>query len=169
METDTDAAPLVSIRTMNVVVAVVLLAVAAIVIMDSIRLGIGWTESQGPAAGYFPFYIGVLLALASGFNLLRALRLERTSSRNVFVTRPAFKRVLAVFLPLAAYVLVLTYIGIYVASAIYIALFMWYFGGYSPARGALVGVSVAVVLFLIFEVWFLVPLPKGPVEAMLGY
>jgi putative tricarboxylic transport membrane protein len=25
------------------------------------------------------------------------------------------------------------------------------------------------VLFMMFEVWFLVPLPKGPLEDMLGY
>ena len=73
------------------------------------------------------------------------------------------------FLPLAGYVLVLSSIGIYVASAIYIALFMWYFGAYRLTRGVLVGAAVAVMLFLMFEVWFLVPLPKGPIEAWLGY
>ena len=163
------AAPLASIRTTNVVVAALLMVVAAIVIVDSLRLGTGWTESQGPAAGYFPFYIGVLLALASAVNLLRAVFLNTAIGDGVFVTRPAFRRVLAVFLPLVAYVLVLTYIGIYVASAVYIALFMWYFGQYRLPRGLLVGSAIAVVLFLMFEVWFLVPLPKGPVEALLGY
>jgi hypothetical protein len=77
--------------------------------------------------------------------------------------------VLAVLLPLAAYVAVLGLIGIYVASAIYVALFMWRFGRFPLVRGAIVGGAIAVVLFLMFEVWFLVPLPKGPVEGMLGY
>ena len=76
---------------------------------------------------------------------------------------------LAVLLPLAAYVAVLGFIGIYVASAVYVALFMWRFGRYPLVRGAIVGVAIAVVLFLMFEVWFLVPLPKGPVESLLGY
>jgi putative tricarboxylic transport membrane protein len=160
-----EPAPLVSVRTMNVVVAALLMIVAGIVVMDSLRLGVGWTD-EGPAAGYFPFYIGLILAAASGVNLLQALRADRL---RTFVTKPAFRSVLAVLLPLVAYVLVLGYVGIYVASAAYIALFMWRFGHYSLGKGAVVGIAVAVALFLMFEVWFLVPLPKGPVESLLGY
>jgi hypothetical protein len=160
-----EPAPLVSVRTMNVVVAVMLMIVAGIVVMDSLRLGVGWT-AEGPAAGYFPFYIGLILAVASGVNLLQGLRGDRL---RTFVTKPAFRSVLAVLLPLVAYVLVLGYVGIYVASAAYIALFMWHFGHYSLGKGAIVGIAVAIALFLMFEVWFLVPLPKGPVESLFGY
>ena len=159
------AAPLVSVRTMNIVVAAILMITAGIVIMDSIRLGVGWT-AEGPAPGYFPFYIGLFLVLASAVNLVQAVRARGV---QVFVTKPAFRSVLAVLLPLIAYVAVLSYIGIYVASAVYVALFMWRYGGYALVRGAIVGVAIAVALFLMFEVWFLVPLPKGPVESMLGY
>jgi hypothetical protein len=150
---------------MNIVVATILMVVAGIVISDSVRLGFGWTV-EGPAPGYFPFYIGLFLALASGVNIVQAVR---ACEAQAFVTKPAFQRVLAVLLPLAAYVAVLGLIGIYVASAIYVALFMWRFGRFPLVRGAIVGGAIAVVLFLMFEVWFLVPLPKGPVEGMLGY
>ena len=165
---ETHGTRLVSIRTMDVVAAIGLLIVAGVVMTDSVRLGIQWRETEGPAAGYFPFYISLLLALASVVNLLRALRSDRTTART-FVTKPAFRRVLAVLLPLVAYVVVLNFIGIYVASALYIALFMWYFGQYSPAHGLIIGLAIALALFLMFEVWFLVPLPKGPLETLLGY
>ena len=160
-----DSAPLVSVRTMNIVVATILMITAGIVITDSVRLGFGWT-AEGPAPGYFPFYMGLFLILASVVNLVKAVRARELQA---FVTTPALRRVLAVLLPLVAYVAVLTYIGIYVASAVYIALFMWRFGNYALVRGAIVGIAIAVALFLMFEVWFLVPLPKGPVESMLGY
>jgi putative tricarboxylic transport membrane protein len=160
-----EPAPLVSVRTMNIVVAAILMIAAGIVITDSVRLGFGWT-AEGPAPGYFPFYIGLFLVLASAVNLLQAVR---TRGVQTFVTKPALRRVFAVLLPLVVYVAVLSYIGIYVASAVYVALFMWRFGRYALVRGAIVGVAVAVALFLMFEVWFLVPLPKGPVESMLGY
>ena len=159
------AAPLVSIRTMNIVVAALLIIVAGVLMMDSVRLGVGWT-AEGPAAGYFPFYIGLLLALASGVNLLQALRADNL---RTFVTKPAFRSVLAVLLPLLGYVLVLGTVGIYVASAAYVALFMWRFGQYPIGKGTVLGIALAVVLFLMFEVWFLVPLPKGPVESLFGY
>src|SRR5262245_64120647 len=164
----TEDVKLVSIRTMDLVVALALLLVAVVVMADSLRLGVGWRESEGPTAGYFPFYIGLFLAVASGINLGRAW-FDRTAATRTFVTRTAIARVLAMLLPFAGYVLALNFIGIYVASALYIALFMWWFGRYPPSRGIAVGAVVATVLFLMFEIWFLVPLPKGPIEHLMGY
>jgi lysylphosphatidylglycerol synthetase-like protein (DUF2156 family) len=159
---------LVSIRTMDIVVALLMLAAAAVAISDSIRLGIGWLENEGPRAGYFPFYIGLILGISSAINLLRAV-FDAKGAQKTFTTRRAFRQVLAVLIPLAIYVAAVSFIGIYVASAIYIALFMWYFGKYPIWRGALIGVAVALAFFLMFEIWFLVPLPKGPLESWLGY
>lgn len=164
----TEDVKLVSVRAMDLGVAVALLLVAAVVMTDSLRLGVGWRESEGPTAGYFPFYIGLFLAIASGINLGRAW-FDGALATRTFVTRTAIARVLAVLLPFAGYVLAMGFIGIYVASALYIALFMWWFGRYPPSRGIAVGVMIATVLFLMFEVWFLVPLPKGPIEQLLGY
>jgi len=165
---ETGDAKLVSIRTMDIAVAIALLVAAGIVIIDSVRLGVGWREAEGPTSGYFPFYIGVLLALASLVNLARAW-FDRPSDSRIFVTRVGIGRVLAVLLPFAVYVFAIGIIGIYVASALYVALFMWWFGRYTPVRGLAVGLVIATTLFLMFEVWFLVPLPKGPVEQWLGY
>jgi putative tricarboxylic transport membrane protein len=164
----TEDVKLVSVRAMDLGVAAALFVVAVVVMADSLRLGVGWRESEGPTAGYFPFYIGLFLAVASGINFGRAW-IDRASATRTFVTRTAIVRVLAMLLPFAGYVLALGYIGIYVASALYIALFMWWFGRYAPSRGIAVGVVIATVLFLMFEVWFLVPLPKGPIEHLLGY
>jgi hypothetical protein len=165
---ETGDAKLLSIRAMDIAVAIALVAVAGIVITDSLRLGVGWREAEGPTAGYFPFYIGVFLGLASLVNLARAW-VDRPSGERVFVTRVGIRRVLAVLVPFAVYVVAIGFIGIYVASALYIALFMWWFGRYTPVRGLAVGIVVATTLFLMFEVWFLVPLPKGPLEQWLGY
>jgi putative tricarboxylic transport membrane protein len=166
---DTPDQKLVSIRAMDAAVAIALLIASGVVIMDSLRLGVRWNEIDGPAAGYFPFYIGVILALASVVNLVKAVSVDRAAGARTFVTQVAFRRVLAVLLPLSAYVVILNYIGIYAASAIYIALFMRYVGKHSLLHGIAVGLGVAISLFMMFEVWFLVPLPKGPIENWLGY
>ncbi len=158
---------LVSTRTMEIVVAVALMGVAAVVITDSLRLGVQWRPLDGPGAGYFPFYIGLILALSSLVTLVKAV-LDRSDIES-FVSKPAFKQVLMVLIPLLFYVLVLSFAGIYVASIIYIALFMWHFGKYPIWRGAVVGFLIVAALFLMFEVYFLVPLPKGPLEEMMGY
>jgi hypothetical protein len=157
---------LVSTRTMDIVVALLLMGGAAVVISDSLRLGMGWQENEGPRAGYFPFYIGVILAVSSAINLVRAV-LDTKGGTKTFTTRRALLQVLAVLIPLAIYVAAVAFIGIYIASTIYMALFMWHFGKYPIWRGALIGFAVSAVFFLMFEIWFLVPLPKSPLDEAL--
>jgi hypothetical protein len=158
---------LVSIRTMEIVVAVLFLVIAAIVIMDSRRIGAGWVDPDGPQAGYFPMRIGVIMGLASLVTL--AQNIFARDGRRPFVDRHALGQVLIVLIPAAIYVAILEHIGIYVASAIYIAAFMMYMGRYRAITAAAVGIGVSIALFFMFEIWFLVPLPKGPLEEMLGF
>ena len=167
-DADDNSPQLFSVRGMEIAVSLVLIAVAGVVISDSLRLGIRWRPIEGPAAGYFPFYIGMILAISSAVTMLKAV-VDKPAAGRTFVTRQSFGRVLAVLVPLILYIFVLSFIGIYVASAIYVALFMWHFGKYPLAKGALIGAGISLSLFLMFEVWFLVPLPKGPLEEMLGF
>jgi hypothetical protein len=160
---------LVSNRTMEIVVALLFLAGSALVIYDSVNLGFGWQEGIGPASGYFPFYIAVAMGLASLATLVQALRGRTDDAQETFVTRPALGRVLGVLAPTLAFIWLIGVLGIYVASGIFITGFMLFFGRQNPLKAAAVGVGVPFVLFLMFEKWFLVPLPKGPLEAMLGY
>ena len=160
---------LVSNRVLEIVVALALLAVSSVVIFDSMRLGIGWREGEGPAAGYFPFYIAVILGVASLAILVKAVLSQDPELSESFVSRTSFGRVLAVLIPAVAYVLVMQYIGIYAASAAFILFFMVAIGGESLLRSVVVALAVPLFFFFMFERWFLVPLPKGPLEAWLGY
>lgn len=162
-----DSTALASNRTMDIVVAALFIALSSIYIFDSWRIGFGWVEGQGPAAGFFPFWISIVMAAASLVNLVRAFSRLEPDAGETFVTRTQFGRVLLVLLPTAAYVLLIQFAGIYVASAIFIIGFMLA-SKEPPFRSLLVGLGVPVALFFMFEKWFLVPLPKGPVEAMFG-
>jgi hypothetical protein len=160
---------LVSNRTMDIVFALLLLGVSAVFIADSTRLGFRWIDNEGPASGYFPFYIAVMLAIASVGNLVNAVLRRTTGGDEAFVGRSALGRVLAVLVPAVAYVAMVQYLGIYVASTIFILVFMLLVGRESFVRALCVSVAVPLALFFMFEVWFLVPLPKGPFELWLGY
>ena len=162
-----DSRSLLSNRTAEIIVALLLLGVCAVVIFDSTRLGFNWREGEGPAPGYFPFYIAVILGIASLVNLVSALRGH--GAGEIFVSTRPFGRVLAVLVPSIVYVALIGYIGIYVASGIFIMLFMVVIGRQNPAKAVGVGAAVPLALFFMFEKWFLVPLPKGPLEAWLGY
>ena len=157
----------VSTRTMELVVSGLFMALAALVMYDNWRIGARWVE-DGPQAGYFPFYVGLIMFIASavtfGVNLA-----VRTSDDANFVERSQFKQVLQVLIPTIIFVLAIGFLGIYLAAALFIAGFMWWLGKYPIYKILPVAVLIPVLLFFMFEVWFLVPLPKGPIETALGY
>lgn len=159
----------VSTHVVEAVVAALLLLMGLVVVVESRRLGAGWT-SDGPASGYFPFYVGSILCIASAGTLYQAL-FGKKRNTDVFVDREQLKRVLVVLLPAVVYVGAVQVIGIYVASAIYIAGFMIVLGKFGPVRSVVAAVVINALFFLMFEVWFKVPLVKGSLEPLsfLGY
>jgi putative tricarboxylic transport membrane protein len=148
-------------------VAAFLLLLAGLVIADSLRVGIGWAD-DGPRSGYFPFYIGLFLLLASGSIVVSTLVNWRTLSA-VFAEREQLATVFAMLVPMVIYVGGIWLLGIYLASALLIGYFMRRYGKFGWPATATVSVGVPLAFFLVFERWFLVPLPKGPIERMLGF
>jgi len=149
------------------------LGVAAIV--GAVQLGHGWSD-HGPEAGYFPFWVSVVLIGASLWNLGRAViaaRAERAPDplddpQDPFLPRDHLRRI-AVFLgAMAAFVVGMLLLGFYVATVLYVAWNAWKQGGFRLAFGLAVGAVFALSLYLIFEVIFQIPLLKGPIEPLLG-
>ncbi len=166
MSEDGGGKPAFGVRAAEIAVACGFFAIGAIVIYDSVRLGIGWRE-DGPAAGYFPFYIGAIVCISALVNLVAAF-VAASRWNAVFVEVGQLKLVLSVLVPTAVYVGLIGWIGIYVASTLFIALFMRWLGKYTWWKVAAVSIGNSVVFFMIFEIWFKIPLPKGPLEAVLG-
>lgn len=166
---DTQSGPsLVSVRTMEIATAVVIMLAAAIVMVSNYKLGAGW-DSSGPQSGYFPFYVGVILFISGAAVLIGELVKGRPAELVSFVETGPFLRVLQIVIPTLIYVIAVVYLGIYVSTAIFVSVFMVWLGGYRIATGTALGIAIAFALFLTFEIWFLVPLPKGPLEALFGY
>lgn len=156
-----------SARWPELVVALVLTMLAGLVVTDSLRVGIGWAD-DGPKVGYFPFYIGVLLLLSSGYVAVTTLLKWRKLTAS-FAGRKAFSGREAVAWPTLLHVVLIAFGGIYTASVLLIAYFIRRHGKYGWPVTALVPLGVMAVFFVVFERWFLVPLPKGSIEAWLGF
>ncbi len=151
-------------RVVEMGVAVAMVAFGAIVIYGSLQVGIGW-GAEGPRSGFFPFYLGVVIIATSILNMLAANTLDR---RKVFADWSQLRSVLSIVIPTAIYVVAVPWAGIYLCSIILISAFMKWLGRYSIAFSAAVAVGVMVSIYLLFEKWFLVPLPKGPIEDFFG-
>jgi putative tricarboxylic transport membrane protein len=160
----------ISRRSVEIAVAVLILALGALVIFDSVRLGSSW-GSDGPEAGYFPFYIGLIMCVSSALILAQALFRSSFAHDAVFVDEGALKHVLSMLLPAALFVLAIQLIGFYFASALYVAGFMAWLGRYGALKSLAAGILVSVAAFVTFEIWFQVPLYKGALNPLsfLGY
>jgi hypothetical protein len=158
-------------RAADLATAAVLMLLGGVVVYDAARLGIGW-GSEGPQSGFFPFWLAVLLIAVAVVVFLQALVRQ---AGKPFVTREQLKPVLRVLVPLAGFV-VLTDppgpvggLGLYVAAILYIGFYMRWVGRHRWLTVVLIAVVVPVAAFVVFERWFLVPMPKGPLEDWLGY
>jgi putative tricarboxylic transport membrane protein len=153
-------------RTVEVTVSLMLLGFAAFMAFDNWRTGIGWA-SDGPKAGYFPFYLSVILGAASAYGLVAAF-LNRAGADAIFVNRDQLRRVLQVFIPTCLFCLVTQWLGLYVASLLLVAGFMRFIGRIAWWKSLATSFLFTLAMFVTFELAFDVIMPKGPIEALLG-
>jgi hypothetical protein len=159
-EQKTDERAVVNNRTMEIVVAALFLLFGLVFAWGSYSLGAGWSD-DGPQSGYFPFYINLIIVIASAVTLVQAVRSRTPRPAASFVTRGQLRQILAVLLPATGYVLGVQLFGMYLASAVYIAVFMIWLGKYSWLKAVALGVTISVAVYFMFEVWFKVSLHKG--------
>jgi putative tricarboxylic transport membrane protein len=153
-------------RNVEIGVVAFMALLAFIGIYGSVQVGIGW-GAEGPLAGFFPFYVSLAVLISCAVNLAKIIK--SPADGELFADWGQLRQVTSVVIPTAIYVALIPYIGIYVSSALLIALFMKWLGKYSWSVVIGISILVPILTFLMFEIWFLVPLPKGPLEVMLGY
>lgn len=154
----------ISRRSLEIGTAAALGLFAAAVIAGSLQLDTGWAPT-GPQSGYVPLRLGVLLLVVSLLLLVQGVRSEPSAP---FATREQLMRCLALLVPTVVMVVAMAWLGVYVTSAVYLAFMAHRHGRMHWSRAVPLGLAVAVLCFLTFELWFGVPLAKGPLEAWLG-
>jgi len=163
----TDSAPLASNRAIDIAVSVALLALAGLLAFDNWRTGMSW-DSTGPQAGYFPFYLSMILAGASIYGIVKEF-IARKQGSGAFVRREQLWRVLQVLMPTVAFCVLMQWLGLYAASFLLIAGFMIWVGRIAAWKSLVTALIFSVAMFVTFEIAFDVIMPKGPIEHLLGY
>jgi len=162
-----DAYPVVGTRSADIVVYLMLLAFAALFGFDNWRTGMSW-EADGPQAGYFPFYLSVVLGAASLYGLVDKLFVT-AGAGDTFVNSEQLRRVMQVFVPTLLFCVFMQWLGLYVASFILIAGFMGFVGHIAWWKSLLTAFLFSLIMFLTFDIAFDVIMPKGPLEAAFGH
>ena len=164
---EADSPAVTNTRVADVTVSLLLLVLAATLGFDNWRTGIAW-DSTGPEAGYFPFYLSVILGGASLYGLVSSF-LVRKEASETFVTRAQLRRVMAVFVPTLLFCLATQFLGLYVASFFLIATFMRMVGRIALWNSLLTAFLFTAIMFVTFDIAFDVIMPKGPLEAAFGH
>jgi putative tricarboxylic transport membrane protein len=162
-----DERPIVKSRSVDIVVLLLLLALACLLGWDSARVGRSWGD-DGPQAGYFPFYLSILMGAACLYGLVRLLASPQAESDG-FINRDQLSRVMKVLAPTLAFVIATDFLGLYVASFLLVTGFMWWIGKIALWKSLLTGFLFTATMFLTFEIAFNVIMPKGPLEAAFGF
>ncbi|HEY2987785.1 MAG TPA: tripartite tricarboxylate transporter TctB family protein [Candidatus Binatia bacterium] len=152
-------------RAAELVTASVLMLLGGVVLFDAVRLGFGWS-ADGPQSGFFPAWLALIMIAVCGMIMVQVLR---NSDGKSFVTRAQLGPVLKVLWPATAAVALMHFVGLYVASALYVGFYMRWVGRHSWTTVVTIALGISIGSFLVFEKWFLVPMPKGPLEQWLGY
>jgi hypothetical protein len=153
-------------RPVEIGVALLTMAFGALVLIGSLRVGVGWGV-EGPQPGFFPFYISLFIIVGSIINLAQ-VTVGGAGNGGLFSSWEQLRRVMSVVVPTSIYVVLVPFLGMYVSSFLLIAVFMMWLGGYSAWKTAPVAIGVPVVAYIVFERYFQIPLPKGPFEYWLG-
>jgi hypothetical protein len=163
---EVDSPAVADTRSVEIFVSLLLLALALTLGYDNWRTGIAW-DSTGPQAGYFPFYLSVILGGASLYGIATTF-LARREVSETFVTRAQLRRVMLVFVPTALFCLAMQFLGLYVASFLLIAAFMRMVGKIALWKSLLTAFIFTAIMFVTFDIAFDVIMPKGPLEAAFG-
>jgi len=152
-------------RAADLATAGVLFLLGGVVLFDAVRLGFGW-GTDGPKSGFFPFWLAV--AMMASCVVIAAQALRRRAGAP-FVQRDQLGPVLKVLGPATGMVLMTVFLGLYVSAVLYIALYMRWIGRHRWVTVAVLSLGIPLLTFVVFERWFLVPMPKGPLENWLGF
>jgi hypothetical protein len=157
-----------SSRAVDIATSLALLALAALLAFDNWRTGMSW-DATGPQAGYFPFYLSLVLAGASVYGIVKELAARRGAASEPFVRHEQLRRVLQVLVPTVAFCVLMQWLGLYVASFLLIAGFMVFVGRIAWWKSLITAFVFSLAMFVTFEIAFDVLMPKGPLEALFGF
>lgn len=153
-------------RGVEIAVALLTLGFGILILFGSLQVGIGWGV-EGPKPGFFPFYVSLFIIVASIYNLLQTTKPGGIKD-GLFSSWEQLRRVMSVVVPATIYVALVPFLGMYVSSILLIAVFMMWLGSYGAWFTLPIAVGVPVLVYIIFERYFQIPLPKGPIEYWLG-
>jgi len=129
----------------------------------------GWESGVGPQAGWFPYYLALIMLICGLIILIpKLIQAAREGlADKAFVSVDALKAILWAFGPMLVYVFTLPWLGFYLGSTLYLVYYIRFVGKHSWRLSLLTGILFSIALFLTFEKALKLTLAKGFIEPIL--
>jgi putative tricarboxylic transport membrane protein len=157
-------------RKANLGVAIFLFLIGVIVMYDAVRLGFRWVPGFGPGAGYLPFYLALGILICTGIFIVKQIRQlskEGFVGDKRLIQEGGLKPILWVLIPSTVMVILTSIIGLHFAAFVFLFFYMRKVGDIGWLECALVSILFPVGMYLVFDRFFLIPLPDGMLGAYL--
>lgn len=145
-------------------IALGLMGLSAYFMWHATVLPIGWVEGQGPGGGAFPFWLSAIMFVCAAATLVRSL--GAAPSGRPFFDPDTRTAVLSVTAALLTVIVLMGWLGTYVAIPAFIVWYVRFFGRHTWTLAISLAVGTALVLFFFFEVTLRTLLPKGITEPL---
>ncbi len=157
-------------RKADAICTLILMAIGAIACYEGVRYGVfGW-GAAGPLPGMYPFLLGLGIMVGSLMILGQLFLRSRRGEPNAPFIRPGgLKPVLSVGIPATLMVFLTEFIGLYLAAGLYLAVYMRWIGRYRWITVLAVSILLPFAGYVVFEKWFLIPLPEGSLTSRFGF
>jgi len=131
---------------------------------------IGWEKGLGPQAGWFPFWLAVIMLICSLIVLIpKLINAAREGLKDEpLMSVEGFMAIMRALIPMVIYVVTLPWLGFYLGSMLYLIYYIRAVGKHSWTLSLLTGTIFSVSVFLIFEKALKLTLAKGFIEPILN-
>jgi putative tricarboxylic transport membrane protein len=117
-------------------------------------------SSTGPGSGFFPIWLGAIMAVLALLLLARAAR-SRDAGGSWLPRGHGLTRLATVVAATALFVAVLRTLGMMLATALFLTGILRFVEGYRWSAALGIAVATALVNYLVFAYWLQVPFPTG--------
>jgi hypothetical protein len=116
--------------------------------------------ATGPGSGFFPFWLGLAMAVLAALLLARAVR-ERQAGPDWLPRGRGAVRFLGVLGTSVAFVALMPWLGMAVGTVLFLLVVLRLLEGHSWLTAVGVAVGMALVNWAVFTWWLSVPFPAG--------
>lgn len=152
-----------TVRTTEILVAIILTLCSIGLMIKSAELNIGWIDGKGPGSGAWPFWLSTGMLASCLWTIVRWFRRQtpESVSEEIFITRQTAVVVGTSMFSILFLIAATQWLGVYIALILFMFGYLKFIGRHSWPLTLSFTICVPVFIFCLFEWALKITLPKA--------